>query len=81
MLSSSDLIQEAFPFVSKKCLALLHARRCGWLDAHGLGRALLGNAVVLRGAVEEVEARDGRVSAVRVRPEAAWKYLQTIMIT
>ncbi|CAK0895624.1 unnamed protein product [Prorocentrum cordatum] len=38
LLVGSDAIREVFPFVSEKATAMLHARRCGWLDPRALGK-------------------------------------------
>lgn len=50
---------------------MLHARRCGWMDAQGLGHAMLqaakaGSARVLRGHVRGFDLSGGDVARVRV---------------
>lgn len=44
LVYGSDAIREIFPFVSETAKVLLHARRCGWVDAQGLGQTMLQTA-------------------------------------
>jgi glycine/D-amino acid oxidase-like deaminating enzyme len=74
LLLDQELIVEHFPFVSPDAVALLHARRCGWLSAHQLGMYLLQQArahgVELEtGHVSGVSVENGRVRAVQVGAE------------
>ncbi|MER3459581.1 MAG: FAD-dependent oxidoreductase, partial [Chloroflexota bacterium] len=57
--------------MNEKVVAVLHARRCGWLSAQQLGMFLLEQARacgarLVRGRVEQVEVAAGRVQAVRL---------------
>ncbi|HWQ16188.1 MAG TPA: FAD-dependent oxidoreductase [Roseiflexaceae bacterium] len=66
------LIRRHFPYLSERVVAVLHARRCGWLSAQQLGAELLSQARergvrLLSAAVEGVEVRDGAVQAVHLR--------------
>lgn len=71
LISDQALIREHFPYLSERTVAVLHARRCGWLSAQQMGAYLLEQArehsVRFRQArVEAVEVVGGRVSAVRL---------------
>jgi len=64
------LIRTHFPYLSKRTIAALHARRCGWLSAQQLGMYLLERArergvTFVSARVEGIEVESGRVRAVR----------------
>jgi glycine/D-amino acid oxidase-like deaminating enzyme len=44
LILDQRLIREHFPYLSEKTIAVLHARRCGWLSAQQLGMYLLDQA-------------------------------------
>lgn len=76
LLLDPGLVQQHFPGVTERAVALLHARRCGWFDAQQLGAYLLERARaagvrVLRGSMERVEVEAGRVQAVHLAGPAA----------
>ena len=65
------LIRRHFPWLAPEVVAVLHARRCGWLSAQQLGMYLLEEArrhgaVLVSGRVDEVSAAGGRVAGARV---------------
>jgi glycine/D-amino acid oxidase-like deaminating enzyme len=71
LILDQALIRKHFPYVNEKVVAVLHARRCGWLSAQQLGMFLLEQARacgarLVRGRVEQVEVANGRVQAVRL---------------
>ncbi|MBX0326408.1 FAD-binding oxidoreductase [Oscillochloris sp. ZM17-4] len=71
LITDQRLIREHFPYLGADTLAVLHARRCGWLSAQQLGSLLLeraraAGARVLRGSVERVALAGGRVAGVTV---------------
>lgn len=71
LLLDPDLIQRAFPYLTPRAVAVLHARRCGWLSGHGLGMLLLERArqagvELVDARVEGVEVTGGRVTGVRL---------------
>ncbi|HEV2130085.1 MAG TPA: FAD-dependent oxidoreductase, partial [Longimicrobiaceae bacterium] len=71
LLLDRELIRRHFPFVSEEVVAVLHARRCGWLDALALGRWLLERAQahgvrLLRDRVGAVSTTGGRVTGVEL---------------
>ncbi len=70
-----DVIQASFPFVTADALAMLHARRCGWLSAQQLGMVLLEKARqagvrLLNGRVTGVTIGSNRVDSVLVQTGA-----------
>jgi glycine/D-amino acid oxidase-like deaminating enzyme len=65
-------IQIAYPFLADDVLALVHARRCGWLSAQQLGMFLLEQAraagtQLVQGRVTAVTTRHNRVTSVQVQ--------------
>ena len=64
-------IRENFPYLSEKAALVLHARRAGWFSAHQMGMFLLGQARkkginLLRGRIERITLRGGRVKSVHL---------------
>lgn len=64
-------IRARFPFLAPDVVAVLHARRCGWMSGQQLGMYLLDEAraagvSVLAGRVESVDVEGGRVRGVSV---------------
>ena len=75
LITDRAVIARHFPYLSSAAVAVLHARRCGWLSAQQLGTVLLeraraGGARVLRGRADAIEAGRGRVQRVHVGGEA-----------
>ena len=78
-LAGADLVLDRerilrrYPFLTPDTLALLHVRRCGWLSAQQLGMYLLEQARehglrFVKGRIEAVTVRDGRIEGVRLAP-------------
>jgi glycine/D-amino acid oxidase-like deaminating enzyme len=68
------LIRDRFPYISEDTVAVLHARRCGWLSAQQLGMFMLERArergvKLLCARVEGVEVSHGRVWSVGLSEE------------
>jgi glycine/D-amino acid oxidase-like deaminating enzyme len=68
------LIRQAFPYLSMKTTAVLHARRCGWFSGQQLGMLQLEAAreagvELIRGRVQSVDLDGGRVCGVRIAAE------------
>ena len=64
-------IRSHFPFLSHDVVAVLHARRCGWMSGQQLGMYLLegaraAGATLLPGRVSAVDVRGGRINAVEI---------------
>jgi glycine/D-amino acid oxidase-like deaminating enzyme len=71
VITDPGLIRRHFGWLAGDTVALLHARRCGWLSGQQLGMYLLERARdkgvrLLEGRVEAVETAGGRVAAVKV---------------
>jgi glycine/D-amino acid oxidase-like deaminating enzyme len=67
-----DLIRQQFPFIAEDVVAMLHARRCGWLDAQRLGTWLLaraqdGGVRLQRDRIVGVSVSQGRVETVHLQ--------------
>jgi len=71
VITDRTLIRRHFPFLAEETVAVLHARRCGWLSGQQLGMYLLERARdngvrLIEGRVERVDTTGGRVRAVTV---------------
>jgi glycine/D-amino acid oxidase-like deaminating enzyme len=71
LLLDRDLIRRHFPYLSEGTVAVVHARRCGWLSAQQLGMYMLERArehgvEFVRAAVTAVEMDAGRVRGVQL---------------
>jgi glycine/D-amino acid oxidase-like deaminating enzyme len=65
------LVRRHFPYMAEDTVALLHARRCGWLAGQQLGMLLLeearrAGATLLAGRLAGVDVAGGRVAGVRI---------------
>jgi sarcosine oxidase, subunit beta len=65
------LIRKHFPYLSERAVAVLHARRCGWLSAQQLGMYMLERAKecgvkLIDARVDAVDTNGGCVRAVRL---------------
>ena len=70
LITDRALIREHFPYLAPDVVAVLHARRCGWMSAQQLGMYLLERAReqgmrFVRARVEGIDVRAGAVRAVR----------------
>jgi glycine/D-amino acid oxidase-like deaminating enzyme len=82
LLLDAALIHHHFPYLAPGTLALLHARRCGWLSGQQLGMYLLEQARrsgvrLIEGRVEAIEVTAGRVRGVRVVGPAGARTIAT----
>jgi glycine/D-amino acid oxidase-like deaminating enzyme len=71
VLTDRALIRRHFPYLADDTVALLHARRCGWLSGQQLGMHMLERARdkgvrLVQGRVEAIRTAGGRVSDVTV---------------
>ena len=71
LITDPALIRAEFPYLDPSVVAVLHARRCGWLSAQQLGMWMLERArargvKLVRGRVTGVDARGGRIRSVSV---------------
>jgi glycine/D-amino acid oxidase-like deaminating enzyme len=70
LILDRDMIREHFPYLAPETIAVLHARRCGWMSAQQLGMYLIERARerglrLVRAHVDGVEVRGERVVGVR----------------
>lgn len=71
LVRDPKVIRERYPFITEDAVAMLHVRRCGWLNAPQLGTWLLAQAqargVRLRqDRVERVTVAGGRVQTIHL---------------
>ncbi|MCY3771507.1 MAG: FAD-binding oxidoreductase, partial [Gemmatimonadetes bacterium] len=71
LVLDTGTISRLFPFLTDDTVAMLHVRRCGWLDVPSLGRWMLGRIVsgggrVVRDRVTDVDTKNNRVADVRL---------------
>ena len=64
-------IRENFPFISEDTVAMLHVRRCGWMDVPSLGRWMLdriasAGARIVQDRITGIETRNNRVTGARL---------------
>src|SRR4051812_28511184 len=74
VITDAGLIRRHFPYLAPETLALVHARRAGWLSAQQLGMVMLEGArargvQLVKGRVVGIDAAGGRVRAVQVERE------------
>src|SRR6185295_13455089 len=74
LITDRDLIRQHFPQLAPDTVAVLHARRAGWLSAQQLGMVMLERArakgvKLLRARLVGVTLAGGRVTAVEVEHE------------
>jgi glycine/D-amino acid oxidase-like deaminating enzyme len=82
LILEPQLIREHFPYLSEETIAVLHARRCGWLSAQQLGQWLLTEAQSAgvefkRGRVIGVHTQGGSVRAVDFATTGDQQQVQT----
>ena len=82
LILDPPLIQQHFPFLTKRVVAALHVRRCGWMSAQQLGMYMLEQARaqgarLLNARVEGVDVIGGRVRAVCLSSEAGSQTIST----
>ncbi len=70
LVTDRRLIRERFPYLAENVLAVLHARRCGWMSAQQLGMYLIESARerglrFVRARVDGIDVERGAVRAVR----------------
>ena len=79
LITDRALIRAEFPYLDPTVVAVLHARRCGWLSAQQLGMWMLDRARergtrLIRGRVAGVDTQGGRIRSVSVA--AAGEHLE-----
>ena len=71
LITNPALIRTEFPYLDPSTVAVMHARRCGWLSAQQLGMAMLERArdrgvKLIRGRVTGIDTSGGRIRTVSV---------------
>jgi glycine/D-amino acid oxidase-like deaminating enzyme len=71
LLLDRALIRRRFPYVADDTVAILHARRCGWLSGQQLGMHLLeaarrAGAELVEGRLAAIDLAGGRVAGVGI---------------
>ena len=71
LITDPAFIRTELPYLDPSTVAVLHARRCGWLSAQQLGMSMLERArdrgvKLIRGQVTDVDTRGGRICTVSV---------------
>ena len=64
-----ETIARLFPFLTDDAVAMMHVRRCGWMDVPSLGRWMLGRIAsgggrIVRDRITGVDARNNQVRGV-----------------
>jgi glycine/D-amino acid oxidase-like deaminating enzyme len=82
LLLDPGLIRRHFPYVADDTVAMLHARRCGWLSGQQLGMHLLetarrAGAELVEGRLAAVDVAGGRVAGVRIEGPGGRRALAT----
>ena len=76
------LIRQHFPYLSGETIALLHARRCGWLSGQQLGMVMLERARAhgvrfVSGRVTGIDCTGGRINAVQIAANGTAETIHT----
>lgn len=82
LITQRALIRSYFPYLSPDTVAVLHARKAGWLSAQQLGMWMLEQARaqgvrLLRGKVIGVDTAGGRITAVQIEQDGSRQTLET----
>ncbi len=82
LIRDRSLIRRHFPYLTNDTLAVVHARRCGWLSAQQLGmymleRARAGGSRLMQARVQAVDTVGGRVRGVEVADSSGTRTIAT----
>ncbi len=85
VITDASLIRRHFPYLAPETVAVVHARRAGWLSAQQLGMVMLEAARargvrVVKGRVAGIDVDGGRVRAVHVSRQDAPLELPTTQV-
>jgi glycine/D-amino acid oxidase-like deaminating enzyme len=74
VITNASLIRRHFPYLAPETVALVHARRAGWLSAQQLGMVMLegaraAGAKFVKGRVVGIDTAGGRARSVEVEQE------------
>jgi glycine/D-amino acid oxidase-like deaminating enzyme len=76
VITSTSLIRREFPYLAPETVAVVHARRAGWLSAQQLGMVMLEairerGVKLRRGQVVGVDTTGGRVRSIHIEQQGA----------
>lgn len=82
LVLAPDMIRKEYPFITDKALAMLHPRRCGWLNAQQLGMWLLeqakgGGAKFMMGRVVGTEVNRGGLQDILIETHGGPVHVST----
>lgn len=71
LVLDTETIGRLFPFLTDDTAAMLHVRRCGWMDVPSLGRWMLdriasGGGRIVRDRITSVDTTNNRITGVRL---------------
>ena len=66
-----ETIARLFPFLTDDAVAMMHVRRCGWMDVPSLGRWMLGRIAsgggkIVRDRITNLDTTNNRITGVRL---------------
>lgn len=72
LIGDGDMIKGMYPFLAEDIVAMLHVRRCGWVDVPSLGRWMLERILAEGGRfvqerITNVDTKSNRINAVMLR--------------
>lgn len=81
-ITDQALIRRHFPYLNETIIAVVHARRCGWLSAQQLGMYMLeqaraNGARLIQARVEAVDTAGGCVRGVEIAAADARQRIET----
>lgn len=81
VITETSLIRRHFPYLAPETLAVVHARRAGWLSAQQLGMVMLEGirargVRLIKGQVVGIDTAGGRVRSVHIDHQAERTSLQ-----
>jgi glycine/D-amino acid oxidase-like deaminating enzyme len=76
LITDRALIRQHFPYLAEEIVAVLHARRCGWLSGQQFGAYLLSQAraqgvQLWQARLAAIDISAGRVQGLHLQPPAA----------
>ena len=71
LVLDTETIARLYPFLTDDTAAMLHVRRCGWLDVPSLGRWMLDRIAsrggrIVRDRISQVDTKNNRVTGVKL---------------
>ncbi len=75
LVLDTETIGRLFPFLTDDTVAMMHVRRCGWMDVPSLGRWMLGRIAsgggrIVRDRITNVDTKNNRITGVRLASES-----------